>query len=90
MLRTLKLFPSDIKTIQTIPEVSKHSIYPKLVNNYPITFHLSMFKEKRYGSRDNIFYVHFRHMLANSLELQDMMDLYLKQGITAIDVVSEY
>ena len=29
-------------------------------------------------------------MLANSLELQDMMDLYLKQGITAIDVVSEY
>ncbi len=28
-------------------------------------------------------------MLANSLDLQDMMELYLIQGITAIDVVSK-
>jgi hypothetical protein len=48
-----------------------------------------MFKEERFRSRDNVSYVLLRHMLANSLDLQDMMELYLKQGITAIDVVSK-
>jgi hypothetical protein len=46
-----------------------------------------MFKEEWFRSRDNVSYVILRHMLANSLDLQDMMELYLKQGITAIDVV---